>query len=122
MANVINWFEIPASDFERAEAFYNRIFQIKLIGSEMGKLMMGIFPLEEGITNGAIIKGKGIEPSDKGTMVYFNGGEDLNQVLERVEPAGGKVLKNKTFVNEDSGYFAIFRDTESNKVALHSMK
>jgi predicted enzyme related to lactoylglutathione lyase len=60
-------------------------------------------------------------PTGEGTLVYLNGGKDLRVVLQRVEPAGGKILQEKTLVAPDLGYFAIFRDTEGNRVALHSM-
>ena len=52
----------------------------------------------------------------------MNGGEDLNQVLNRVESSGGRVLLPKQQINEDAGYFALFIDSEGNKLALHSIK
>jgi uncharacterized protein len=36
--------------------------------------------------------------------------------------AGGRIVMNKTFISDDAGYFAIFIDTEGNKLALHSKK
>ena len=54
-------------------------------------------------------------------MVYLNGGKDLETVLSRVTGAGGRIIMPKTFINEESGYFAIFIDCEGNKLALHSM-
>jgi uncharacterized protein len=50
-----------------------------------------------------------------------NGGDDLNTVLDRVEPAGGKVTTPKSG-NDQSGYVAFFLDTEGNLVGLQSMR
>ncbi len=81
---------------------------------------MAIFP-NDGV-KGAIVAGQGYEPSAKGAVVYFNGGEDLNQPLSKVERAGGKVLMPKTFINEQIGFCARVLDSEGNLVALHSRK
>lgn len=117
--NVISWFEIPAVDFERALKFYQDVFDwdIKIEGE--GERKMGVFPHVDGVVGGAIVMG---DPSDKGTLVYLNGGNDLNKILQRVEPAGGKILKAKKLISPDIGYFAVFVDSEGNKVALYSPK
>lgn len=44
---------------------------------------------------------------------------DLNTMIDRVEPAGGRVTMAKTG-DEASGYVAFFTDTEGNRVGLHS--
>lgn len=120
MADAVNWFEIPASDLDRAVSFYSAILGTKLEAQEaMPGFHMAMFPYEEGV-GGAIIKGEGYVPSAVGALVYLNGGEDLSTVLDRVEGAGGKVLAPKTDIGEN-GFIAYFHDTEGNKVGLHSM-
>lgn len=83
---------------------------------------MGFFPSQRGEVSGAVVAGEGYVPGDKGTLVYLNGGDDLNTVLSKVETAGGKVAVPKTKITDEYGYFAIFIDTEGNKVGLHSSK
>ncbi len=123
MANNINWFEIPVLDFERAKKFYDVLFNASIEKSEWGSYSMGFFPVQNpGDLGGAIVCGEGVEPSDKGVLIYLNGGNDLNSILSKVEAAGGKVIVPKTLIKEDIGYFATFLDTEGNKIALHSMK
>jgi predicted enzyme related to lactoylglutathione lyase len=119
MTDALNWFEIPASDIERAKKFYNRIFEIELIPMEMGGGSMGMFPAEDGV-GGAVVQGEGYQPSAEGSIVYLNGGEDLNNVLNRVETAGGQVVLPKTSIGEN-GFMAYFIDSEGNRVGLHSM-
>jgi hypothetical protein len=121
MVNAINWFEIPATDYARATAFYGNIFQVTLGHVQMDGFDMGMFPVEpEQGVGGAVVVGEGYVPTTTGSIVYLNGGHDLNAVLERVEGAGGKVLADKFSIGE-SGYCAFFLDTEGNKVGLHSM-
>ena len=120
--NAINWFEIPVSDFERAQKFYSELFDYEMPSNQMGDALMGFFPSkqEEGAVGGAIVKGEGYEPGGSGPIVYLNGGEDLQVMLDRVVPAGGKIQVTKTFITKEIGYFAFFHDTEGNRVALHS--
>jgi predicted enzyme related to lactoylglutathione lyase len=120
MANAINWFEIPVTDFARAKKFYGNIFEIELFEEMMGPSQMGFFP--GGGVSGAIVKSDGHKPSMDGTLIYLAAGEDLTAVLNRIEKAGGKILHPKTKVTDEIGYIAVFCDTEGNKVALHSPK
>ncbi len=123
MANAVNWFEIPAANFERAVKFYSDIFQIEMPTNEMNGTMMGFFPGDgmKGEVSGAVCAGEWYQPSDSGTIVYLNGGDDLGNILSRVDGAGGKTVVPKTKITDEIGYFAIFVDSEGNRVALHSM-
>lgn len=122
MKNAVNWFEIPAKDFERAKRFYEKVMDVKMeIQSmeEMG-MKMAFFPAdwENGI-GGGIAYGQGYEPSDKGSLVYLNGGEDLSVPLSKVEKSGGKIIVPKTSLGPN-GFMAQFIDSEGNRVAFHS--
>lgn len=122
MKNAVNWFEIPANDFKRAKGFYEAVFQSEMEIMSMGdENEMAIFPSDwtNGGIGGTIISGPGYEPSQTGSLIYLNGGDDLSEPLARVEAAGGKVLLPKTSIGE-SGFIAQFTDTEGNRVAFHS--
>ena len=122
MKNAISWFQIPVIDFDRAVKFYNTIFATELTLTEGLGNKVAMFPYERSpdTVGGALYKGPGFEPSDKGTLVLLNAGDDLAPVLERVEEAGGKITLPKTQISSEFGYIAHFIDTEGNKVALHS--
>ncbi|MFN8358975.1 MAG: VOC family protein [Candidatus Kapaibacterium sp.] len=120
MKNAINWFEIPATDFDRAVKFYSAILDTQLPTTVMGGYNMAFLPTEEKGVGGAIVSGDGCEPSQMGTLVYLNAGNDLTDILSRVEPNGGSVVLPKTLITEDIGYMAAFIDSEGGKVALHS--
>jgi hypothetical protein len=120
MANRINWFEIPSTDFERACKFYGEIFGADLQRMDMGDANMAMFPDEDGVT-GAVIYHPDCKPAPGGPQLYLNGGEDLSNVLDKVESAGGTIVQPKTLVNEQIGYWASFKDTEGNLLYLHSI-
>lgn len=115
----ISWFEIPAINFQQAVNFYNRIFKIDMETQLDENYAMAFFPNEKGI-GGAIVTGPNSIPSAIGPLIYLNAGKDLNIVLNRIEEAGGRIVMTKTLINHESGYFAIFIDSEGNKLALHS--
>lgn len=120
MSNSINWFAIPTSDFPRAVKFYNAILGQELHVMKMAESDLAFFPAEQGSVSGHLFKAEPFEPSDKGVLIYLNGGDDLQPILDRVETAGGKVVAEKRQVSPEIGYVAEFIDTEGNKVALHS--
>ncbi|MCW8925702.1 MAG: VOC family protein [Xanthomonadales bacterium] len=120
--SAINWFEIPAMEFERAVRFYSDIFAYEIPTRDMGHIRMGFFEHQPGAgTGGAIVCGEHYIPSVTGTRVYLNAGEDLAVVLGRVEDAGGTVVMGKSQVSPEIGYIAVIEDTEGNRVYLHSM-
>lgn len=122
MKNSINWFEIPASDFDRAKAFYSSVLGLEITEMPMPDSRYAVFPYDresEGI-GGGIMQMEGFKPSAEGSVIYLNGGDDLNVPLSRVESSGGKVVIPKTSIGEN-GFMAHFLDTEGNRVAFHSM-
>jgi predicted enzyme related to lactoylglutathione lyase len=122
MKNLINWFEIPATDFNRAVTFYKAILEIDIQETEMFGTKMGLFPSDGENVSGAIVQGKDYTPSMEGATLYLNGGEDLQTILDKVEDHKGKIIVPKTQISPEMGYFAMFIDTEGNKLALHSIK
>jgi predicted enzyme related to lactoylglutathione lyase len=122
--HAINWFEIPVADFDRAKKFYETIFDFTMPENQMGPARMGflLYDFQNGGRGGAIVHNPEFySPSADGTLVYLNCETDLQIVLERVEGAGGKIIKPKSLVAENLGYWALIHDSEGNGVALHSM-
>lgn len=120
MANSVNWFEIPAANYDRAVQFYSQVMGADLHSNELAGVQMAFFPTSDGDVGGAVCHGDGYEPSSSGSLVYLNGGEDLSTPLGRVEKAGGAVVMPKTKISDEIGFIAMFTDTEGNRVAFHS--
>ena len=125
MKNAISWFEIPTIDIERAQKFYEAIFQIKLEPLETDNFKMRMFPLDNPMNGvgGTLVKTDGFHfPSaTDGPLIYLNGNPDVQIVVDRIEAAGGKVTVPITKISDEYGYMAVFIDTEGNLIALHSV-
>ena len=122
MANALNWFEIPVTNMDRAKAFYSTVLDAEIPTQDMmGEGTMGMLPSHDGV-GGALVESEKLNytPSQTGSVIYLNGGEDLSTPLGRVEAAGGKVIVDKYGIGEN-GFVAFFLDTEGNKVGFHSM-
>ena len=120
MSSYISIFEIPATDISRAINFYKEILGVEIEKMEFEGMEMGLFPYQDQMVTGVIMKAEGYEPSAKGVTIYLNGGENLQPILDKVEDNGGKIIIPKTQHADESGYFAIFHDSEGNKIGLHS--
>lgn len=125
MKNVISWFEIGTTDLERATKFYETIFGIKLTPMDLPNIKMRMFPLEDMMTGvgGALVDSGGFhKPSaTDGPLIYLNGNPDVQQVLDKVEAAGGKIMIPKTEISPEYGFMAVIIDTEGNRIGLHSV-
>lgn len=127
-SNMVGWFEIPVTNMDRAVKFYNAVFQIEIAVHKLDKITMGWFPFandpEAKGASGSLVQNEDFyKPSSDGTLIYFTSRKgDVNDELNRIEKAGGKILQTKTQISEDHGYYALIVDTEGNRVALHSIK
>jgi predicted enzyme related to lactoylglutathione lyase len=124
MAHAVNWFEIPCIDLDRGKRFYETVLGAPLMDMLAPGMKMAAFPADwqKGEISGALVVAEGYEPRADGAVIYLNGGPDLQVALDKVGPAGGKVVLPKTAIPMDGGgYFALFVDSEGNRVGLTSM-
>jgi uncharacterized protein len=123
--NPVGWFEIYVADMNRARAFYENCFALKLdkMDSPDKTMEMWTFPMTRDAAGaaGALIKMEG-GPTGGGTstIVYFVS-DDCSVEAGRAAGAGGKVMKEKFPIGE-WGFIALITDTENNVVGIHSMK
>ena len=120
MNSYISMFEIPATDISRAIHFYQVLLDIKIEKMDVDGIPIGILPYEGQTVHGVIIQADGYKPSSDGVTIYLNAGENLQIVLDRVEKNGGRIIVPKTAHADGNGFFAIFLDSEGNKMALNS--
>jgi predicted enzyme related to lactoylglutathione lyase len=122
MSNVINWFEIPVADIDRAQAFYEKVLGRSLKREEFGGGTLAIFPYEQPATGGCLQFG---EPrsaaSGHGIRIYLDCMPSIDAALSRVVAAGGQVAVPKSALPGDMGFIAHVRDTEGNEVGLHAL-
>jgi uncharacterized protein len=125
MDNAISWFEIPATDIDRAQKFYEAVFQIQMQPMDFQGTKMRMFPIDDPMkgVGGTLVDSNGFhKPSaTDGPLIYLNGNPNVQIFLDRVEAAGGKITLPKTEISPDYGFMAVFIDTEGNRIALHSV-
>jgi uncharacterized protein len=122
MNNLISIVEIPVNDFARGSKFYQSILGVAIEEIDMDGNKMGILPNEEGTVNVALVKGNDYKPTADGVVLYLNAGTDLQPMLDKVKQNGGQEIVPKTMISPEMGFFALFIDTEGNKIGLHSSK
>jgi len=113
----IVWFEIPADDTTRAQAFYGKLFGWK------------INPLPHLADYWHLDTGGADASPDGGLMKRMHPGQAITQYVSvpsvtkfmaKVEKLGGSICKPRTAV-PGMGYYAICQDTEENTFALWEM-
>ena len=125
MKNVISWFEIYTTNFERAKKFYSEVFryqleELPLASENHPDMRYAVFSNAGDGVGGALVRIKEVNPGHGGTMVYFDT-NDIDAELSRVETAGGKIIRWKQSIGE-YGFIALIEDSEGNMIGLRSMK
>ncbi len=125
MQNAISWFEIPTTDIDRAQKFYESIFGITMMPMDLPNIKMRMFPLDDMMTQvgGALVDSGGFhKPSvTDGPLIYLNAHPAVQNVLDKVTEAGGSIMVPKTEISPEYGFMGVFTDTEGNRIGLHSV-
>ncbi|MFN8439740.1 MAG: VOC family protein [Caldilineaceae bacterium] len=119
MSNACNWFEIPVVDFDRSVRFYSTILDTELHTEIFYGAANAFLPFAEGSVGGTLSQDPKRQPAKIGTIIYLNANGKLDEILSRIEPAGGTVVLPKTSIGP-AGFIATFVDSEGNLVGLHS--
>jgi predicted enzyme related to lactoylglutathione lyase len=119
MVNQIVWVDIPVLDLDRAIRFYSAVLGAQLAKQEFGEMVLALLPHADQNVSGCLFKSDKEKPSDHGPLIYLNAQGRLDQAIAAVEANGGKVLQPKHQIGPH-GYRAVIRDSEGNRMALHS--
>ncbi|PCE64198.1 glyoxalase [Sediminicola luteus] len=120
MNNYIAIVEIPVTDTDRAREFYEKVMGLTLEQHKMPGMEMALFPYENQQVAIVLLKSEGYRPTAEGTTIYLNTGKDLQPILDRASKLGGQILTPKTAHADGSGFFALFLDSEGNRIGLHA--
>jgi uncharacterized protein len=123
MKNAISWFEIPSTQLDKAQAFYEAVLECKMRREAMGPSEGAVFPYEaeEGV-GGAILAGPTAPtPASGGTLIYLDASPSLDAALARAVKAGGKVALPRQALPPGLGFFAHITDLDGNRVGLHAL-
>ena len=116
MMNRIVWFDLPASDLERAMKFYSNVLDAEVSERFPG---VGVISSEDGAVSGCVFKSDDVKPSDHGALLYFNVDGRLEEAVAAAEATGGTIKQPPHSIGE-FGHRAIVVDSEGNRIALHS--
>jgi uncharacterized protein len=124
MQHAINWFEIPVADLSRAMKFYAAMTGTPLrreaFGAPGEEIAIFEVDTQEGI-NGCLLSSPDAQPAQNGTLIYLSAAPSVDAWLERVESAGGRIIKPKTALPPGMGFFAHILDSEGNRVGVHAL-
>lgn len=120
---LVNWFEIPVHDMDRARRFYEAVFDCQTVDMDLGGEIYPCFPnREDDGFSGALVQYEFTAPGKQGPLVYLTAHPDVKSMLSRVVQWGGMVIKDAQEIAPGFGYFAIFEDTEGNQLAIQGLK
>ena len=112
------WFDIPIVDLDRSIKFYSEVLAIEVGKEEFEDYTFGILEHKDG--NGGCLVPKPAEVShDKGILVYLNVDGRIRDAVEKVTANGGEVIEG-THPIGPHGFRALVKDSEGNRLALHS--
>jgi predicted enzyme related to lactoylglutathione lyase len=122
MQNAISWFEIPATDIDRAQSFYETVLGRKLRREDFGGQTLAVFPYDKPGIGGALQAGANASArAGSGIRIYLDCMPSIDAVLARIEKAGGQIVAPKSALPPGMGFIAHLRDTEGNEVGLHAL-
>lgn len=118
MNTLINWFELPVQQLDRAVAFYEHVLDGEFRRETVANIEMAVFPHVKPATGGALVQGAMFTPVSGGAVVYL-ATADLSLALERVQEKGGECCFGPQVLPHDIGTIALIIDSEGNRVGLH---
>lgn len=125
MKNAISWFEIPTTNLDAAQAFYETVLQRPMRRESMGPSEGAVFaydPQADG-TGGALMMGPTApQVASGGTLVYLDASPALDAALARAQAAGATVALGRTALPDGMGFFAHICDLDGNRVGLHALQ
>jgi predicted enzyme related to lactoylglutathione lyase len=116
MHTMIHWFDIPATDFDRAVAFYQQVFHVELKEEHVMADRIAVFP----DSSGCIMASPRLHPAANGTRIYLDGSPDVSTVLARAAQHGGQIVLPEMSLPDGHGQIGLFADSEGNIIGLHT--
>jgi hypothetical protein len=117
--NTLCWTDIPVNNLDRAIKFYSALLGTSVTKQSMPGMEFGLLPHANENASGCLCQMADNQPSEQGPLVYLNVDGRLDQAIKAARDGGGKVLKEKEAIGP-YGFRAIIRDSEGNRIALHS--
>ena len=124
MNNALSWFEIPTTQLDQAQAFFEAVLQRPMRREAMGSSQGAVFAYDmaAGGVGGALMMGPTAPAlATGGTLVYLDASPSLDAALERTLAAGGQIALPRQALPPGMGFFAHITDLDGNRVGLHAL-
>ena len=122
MKNAISWFEIPSTQLDQTQAFYEAMLDCKMRREDMGPSEGAVFPYEGGGVGGCVMAGPSAPvPSAGGTLIYLDASPSLDAALARATAAGGRIVMARQALPPGMGFIAHITDLDGNRIGLHAL-
>ena len=99
MKNTISWFEIPSTQLDRAQPFYEAVLNCKMRREPMGPSEGAVFPYDGEGVGGCLMAGP----------------------TAPAPGAGGTIALGRQALPPGMGFFAHITDLDGNRVGLHAL-
>lgn len=109
------WVELPATDLNRAKAFYETVLETTLVTDDNGPQTIHMIPGKGDAMCGHLYEGKPATAGD-GSTPHFSVSGELLEAMERIKSAGGEVVSEPIPLPMAAFFYA--KDTEGNSIAL----
>ena len=90
----MTWFEIPATELDRAAKFYSDVLGVSMKVDQIGPERLSVFPHQKPSVGGSLTLGG--QPPAGGVVLYLNSSPSLDAALNRVPATGGQVVVPRT--------------------------
>ena len=124
MKNAISWFEIPTTQLDSAQAFYESVLGSAMRREAMGPSQGAVFAYDidgDGVGGALMMGPTAPAKAAGGALVYLDASPSLDVALERVVAAGGQVALPRQALPPGMGFFAHITDLDGNRVGLHAI-
>jgi len=117
--NTAVWFEIPVTDLDAAQRFYEEVLSISMVRNDDGPNPMVMFSsMADMGVSGHLYPGKPAE-AGTGNTIHLAVAGKLDNAAARVKAAGGQVVS--PVIDIPSGSFFYATDPDGNSVGLFAV-
>ncbi len=113
------WFDIPVADLERAASFYRAVLALQMHREQFQGT--AFYVLDHAGGNGGCLVEKPAEVGAAGVLVYLNVDGRIRDAVAQAQQGGGTIIEAIHAIGPH-GFRAVIRDSEGNRVALHSQR
>ncbi|WP_421857335.1 VOC family protein [Oricola sp.] len=119
--NTAVWFEIPVTDLDAAQKFYEQVLKIEMRRDDSNgpNPMIWFSSADDMGVSGHLYPGTP-SPAGAGSTIHLASPDALEEAMQRVGPAGGTVVS--PVIDIPGGRFVYVTDPDGNSVGLFTPK